>query len=116
MPILARTEAQRSQIDRPEAAPCPGPHADEGQARSRLNALEPGLGVATLAPPDQGRAESADRERDGLAPDRPRDPAAVYLARQAARATIRLDRRARFPTAGVGRRSAEPGRGARVGE
>ena len=95
---MALSRAQRSRINRQNAQHSTGPRTDEGKARSRMNALKHGLRAETLALPDEDPAELAQREQQWLEFYRPQNPAELYLVHQAVRATIQLDRCARFQT------------------
>src|SRR5512135_1376447 len=102
LPMTLSSEKRR-EINRDNAKHSTGPKSNVGKVHSRLNALKHGLRAETLALPNEDPAELAAREHEWNDYYRPRNPGEAYLVQQAVRATIQLDRCARFQTATVTR-------------
>jgi hypothetical protein len=98
---MSLTPTERKKINKVNSSKSTGPKSEVGKARSRLNALKHGLRAETLALPNEDPAQLAAREQQWYDFYQPRNPGEAYLVQQAVRATIQLDRCARFQTATV---------------
>jgi hypothetical protein len=90
---------EHKEINQTNASKPTGPKSVEGEAYSRYHALRQGLRAETRTRPNEDPAALAVREQEGTDFYQPHDPGAACRVQQAVRATIQLDRGARFQTA-----------------
>src|SRR5437588_10317166 len=92
---------KRAVANRNNSSKSTGPKTPEGKAASRRNALKHGLRAEVLALPCEDPAELAAKEQFWHDHFQPQGPEEQYLLNLVVRASVQLDRCARFQAAEV---------------